>query len=126
MSVYYVTHPNIGVSATVYAPSTEKARTTFLDYLERSGRLSRAMRSSLRVNMVAEKMEDPGGVISDLELHYEYTGEPEKFVLPEREGFTEVPELPEVPEVPVYEEEEGPVEEEVTMPIQKVALGDSF
>ena len=38
MSYYYVTHPNVDFSATVKAPSTDKARTTFLDYLERSGK----------------------------------------------------------------------------------------
>lgn len=75
MSIYWVTHPNIDVSATVYAPSTEKARTVFLDYLERSSQISRPQRGPLRVDMVAEKIRDPYAITSDVELHY---GEPSR------------------------------------------------
>jgi len=73
MSTYWVTHPNIDLSATVHAPSTEKARTLFLDYLERSNRIGRAQRGPLRENMVAEKMSNSEDIMSDVELYY---GEP--------------------------------------------------
>lgn len=72
MTYYYVTHPNLGISATVTAPTTEKARTTFLDYLERAGKIRRAHRGYLRENMVAEKISSPESVMSDVQLDYRY------------------------------------------------------
>jgi len=42
MPIYYVIHPNLEIKATVDAPSTEKARTVFLDYLERQGKIAQA------------------------------------------------------------------------------------
>lgn len=69
---YYTTHPNLGISALVEAPTTEKARTTFLDYLERQNLIGRADRQYWRKNMVAERMEDPRDVSADIELHYGY------------------------------------------------------
>lgn len=70
--VYYVTHPNLETTALIHAPATEKARTTFLDYLERGGQISRADRQYWRRNMVAEKMDDPYDVTADVELYYGY------------------------------------------------------
>lgn len=72
MSTYYTTHPNLSVTALVDAPTTEKARTTFLDYLERRNLISRADRSYWRKNMVAERMDDPRDVQADVELYYGY------------------------------------------------------
>lgn len=69
MVAYYVTHPYMDRTAVIYAPSTEKARTTFLDWLERNGLISRKSRQTYRRDMVAEKLEDPG-VPSDIVLHY--------------------------------------------------------
>ncbi|MHA2069460.1 MAG: hypothetical protein ACXABY_34290, partial [Candidatus Thorarchaeota archaeon] len=83
MTIYYVTHPNLQVSALVHAPATEKARTTFLDYLERRSEIPRADRQAWRRNMVAERMEDPYDVQADVELHYGY----EEGDLGELEGF---------------------------------------
>lgn len=80
MNVYYVTHPNLDLSAKVTAPSTEKARTVFLDYLERVGKLRRSRRGQLRGNMVAEKLQDSFGVDADMELAYGSAG---------RQGFGE-------------------------------------
>jgi hypothetical protein len=71
-NTYYVTHPNLGRSAVVHAPSTEKARTTFLDWLERNNHISRAERQRWRRNMVAERLEYPSEVGSDVELWYGY------------------------------------------------------
>jgi hypothetical protein len=70
MSEYYVTHPGIDVTATVEAPSTEKARTTFLDYLERHGIVDRKYRQTLRGNMAAKKVS--GEIRGDIDLHYGY------------------------------------------------------
>jgi hypothetical protein len=78
MSVYYVTHPSIDLTAIVTAPTTEKARTTFLDYLERRGMLSRAKRGFVRGNMVAERLHDPASVTADVELSYGYEPMPEE------------------------------------------------
>jgi len=74
MSYYYVAHPNVDFSATVKAPSTDKARTTFLDYLERSGKASRKNRQQIRRNTVAERIEFPEEVDTDVTLYYDYTG----------------------------------------------------
>jgi len=130
---YYVTHPNLPVTAVVYAPSTEKARTTFLDWLERNGHMNRSNRQALRRNMVAERLED-GNVQSDVVLHYGYkTGGPpmeEVFkgqpiaqggptdVEENWEGLYPLEEQEPIEfEVPKVIEEKGP-----TMPIQKVML----
>lgn len=72
MSYYYVAHPNEDFSATVSAPSTDKARTTFLDYLERTGRASRANRQSIRRHLIAERIDAPEEVEADVNLHYNY------------------------------------------------------
>ncbi len=140
--VYFVTHPNLDVTALVHAPSTEKARTTFLDYLERTGRISRAGRQYWRRNMVAEKMEDPYDVTADVELYYGYEspGVPEvpyEEFRPRREVWESFPdaEIPEEPldlsYVPEVEQHElvrrsiGEVAKETPRrlsPIQKLAL----
>ena len=71
MPLYYVTHPNIDISATVHgAPSTEKARTMFLDWLERRGRIRRSRRGYYREDMVAERMSGEGEITSDVDLYY--------------------------------------------------------
>jgi hypothetical protein len=71
MIPYYVMHPALGVTAVVHAPSTEKARTTFLDWLERNGNMRRMDRQQLRKDMVAKRLED-SNVQSDVVLHYGY------------------------------------------------------
>jgi len=70
-NVYYVMHPTLGVTAVVHAPSTEKARTTFLDWLERNNHIRREDRHAYRRNMVAERLEDEH-TPSDVVLHYGY------------------------------------------------------
>ena len=72
MPIYYVTHPSMGLDAKVEAPSTEKARTTFLDYLERNGRIGRSQRDAYRRNLVAERLRDPEVIQADLDLAYDY------------------------------------------------------
>jgi len=73
---YFVMHPSLGVTAEVSAPTTEKARTTFLDWLERNNYISRSHRQAYRKNMVAERMEDAGAVRTDVSLHYGYRDSP--------------------------------------------------
>jgi len=66
------------VSATVDAPTTEKARTTFLDYLERGGKIRRRDRQAWRKNMVAERLRDGNEVFSDVRLDYDYVAPPQE------------------------------------------------
>ena len=87
MRDYFVTHPRLNKTAVIHAPSTEKARTTFLDWLERNGMISRRDRQSWRRDMVAERIEDPN-VYSDVELWYGYEEEPSIHRFPEK-GITE-------------------------------------
>lgn len=105
---YYVTHPNLDFSAKVDAPSTEKARTTFLDYLERNGVISRRRRQYVRENMVAEKLEHPETVDADIELSYGYRAEEgPAYQLGGREEYYERGEVPpsrEMVEIPLDEE----------------------
>lgn len=140
MNAYYVTHPYIKRIAVVHAPTTEKARTTFLDWLERGGLLPRARRQAYRRDMIAEKLEDPN-VPSDVELYYEYgeaplvpappSGEPEEVL---RLGG-EMVEAPIRREEEVWEGDEHEIgdylkpteefreEEPRRMPIQEISLG---
>jgi len=74
VSEYYVTHPSISLTALVKAPTTEKARTAFLDYLERSGMIARRSRQFYRENMIAERMNEDLPVRADIELSYGYVG----------------------------------------------------
>lgn len=109
MSVYYVTYPNLDISATVTAPSTDKARTTFLDWLERTGRMSRKNRQRLRRHLVAERLEFPEEVEADVRLNYQYDGgEAEEELEPVRVAHEAPPEL----ETGFLEEEEPFGEEE--------------
>ena len=126
-------------SATIEAPSTEKARTTYLDYLERQGMLSRSRRQELRQNMVADRVVDPSEVMADITLSYGYEAarfEPvEREELQLGEGMVEVPIEPR--RKPAYEEgpevDLGPVEKEaptervekprITSPIAQISLG---
>ncbi len=131
MTVYYVTHPNLNERAKVYAPSTEKARTTFLDYLERNGLIDRGNRHTFRTNMVAERLEDPEAAWVPLELHYGYEEdgsyrlEPTQSLPQYGEEYVEPIGYEEPigePELPM--EEEPPIEPRLKLsPIQKLALG---
>ena len=76
MSAYFVTHPLMDKTAVVYAPSTEKARTTFLDWLERNGLMDRRKRQAFRRDMVAARLESPD-IPADVELHYGYPEAPQ-------------------------------------------------
>lgn len=131
MSSYYVTHPNLGISAVVDAPATEKARTTFLDWLERTGQITRGDRQRWRRNMVAERLEDPGEVMADVELHYGYEEaggyrRPDVVDIPigiDRPEIVDIPmdiDEPEVIDIPVELKEEQPPN---LSPIARVSLG---
>lgn len=136
-TAYYVMHPALGVTAVVYAPSTEKARTTFLDWLERNHLMRRADRQQLRKDMVAKKLEDPN-VQSDVVLNYGYqeaasiiqmpSSEPEPsfedYANMESMGhpFSPGKEETPVPKQLVPLELPETVKEEPRMPIQKVML----
>jgi len=72
MNVYYVKHSELGKDALVHAPSTEKARTAFLDYLERNGMVSRKDRQSWRKGLITDRVEE-GETSAEVELWYGYT-----------------------------------------------------
>lgn len=118
MNTYYLSHPQIEQTAVVEAPSTETARTTFLDYLERNSIISRRQRQSLRKDMIAHRVDDPSEFQPDITLSYGYT-----------EGGTVKLEEPgvaleEVPETAESEEENANLESPVksTSPIQELAI----
>lgn len=70
MRTYYITAPGLNIDAKVTAPSTEKARTEFLDFLERTGRIHRRDRQTLRRVMATQRLENPYEVSADVELSY--------------------------------------------------------
>jgi hypothetical protein len=115
MADYYVTHPNLNFSAIVHAPTTEKARTTFLDYLERSGQLSRSARQRLRMSMVAERVDDPFGLDADVELSYDYVSQPESLPVGDIASTGEYQEPSIEPPIPAEEPS-------TRSPIQEVSL----
>ena len=133
MPFYYVTHPSLGFTAVIDAPSTEKARTTYLDYLERQGRVPRSERQHLRRNMVASRILDPGEVTVDINLAYGYeevsfaTEEPKYGSTPiQYEPTSEGPPEPNIGQMEMEEAEhyDKQVEEpQVFSPIQLISLG---
>ena len=114
-TAYFVMHPTLGVTGVVYAPTTEKARTTFLDWLERNNHIRRADRQAFRKNMGAQRLDDPN-VPSDVVLHYGYEeGSSTRYRLPatEEESRLVAGESPEEVYYPdLTEEEEGPLDGE--------------
>ncbi len=124
MSYYYVAHPNLEYSATVKAPSTDKARTTYLDFLERSGRASRKNRQQLRKNTIADRIEFPEEVDSDVTLYYDYTGSGngEGNEEPIQVGY----EPREEPVEEDYYEPEEPEPEQDTMPVEQMGMEQSI
>ena len=120
---YVVTNPSVqGVVALVNAPSTEKARTTYLDFLERSQGLDRNLRSQLRTSTLTKRIEDGSGINFTVELDYGYRN-PEPVVQLGAEG------------VPLEEGIVEPMESQVmseqvvtrprsSMPIADVAFSD--
>jgi len=102
MATYYVFHPNVEVTAEVEAPDTKKARTTYLDYLARSGRISWDQRGNLRDGIKIDQMQ-PGEMQTSVALNYSRDAEPEE----EMELPGPPPELEEYEAPPEY----GPPEE---------------
>jgi hypothetical protein len=70
MAYYYITHPDIPVKASVEAPTTEKARTVYLDYLERHRIVRRSQRQSLRPLMILKRMDSRDEILTDITLSY--------------------------------------------------------
>lgn len=71
-NVYYVTHPSIPLTATVDSPTTEKARTTFLDFLERSGTINRRDRRQIRKGIITKLLDPNEPMAVDIALYYGY------------------------------------------------------
>lgn len=119
--IYYVSHPELEVTALVDAPSTEKARTAFLDYLERQGRVSRADRQYFRRDMIMHRTDSPEDFRADVELNYGYQEGPPSRVM------ARAPQIQETePEQPVQQVQPQPPPQIVQqapqpgMPIQRV------
>ncbi len=72
MSVYYVSSPEFPLRAKVDAPSTDKARTVYLDYLERNGTVPRRFRQEMRKGIATKRLTDSENITADVELDYEY------------------------------------------------------
>lgn len=129
--VYYVTHPNLSVTALIDAPSTEKARTTFLDYLERRNLISRTDRQYWRRNMVAERMTDAADVQADVELHYGYqeggnTMPPSMAAVPSGMADFREFEGPASSDMRALEDPEGYVEEVLEAPERPTTIREVF
>lgn len=79
-NVYYVTHPSIPLTATVDAPTTEKARTTFLDFLERSATINRRDRRQVRKGIITKLMDPNEPIAVDIALYYGYVASRPSYV----------------------------------------------
>ncbi len=92
MSDYLVSHPEIDIVAKVTdAPSTEKARTTFLDFLERGGRIPRSQRHYYREGMATKRTRFGMDTPSDVELDYRYESPEEAYQPIQPPGVEGVP-----------------------------------
>jgi hypothetical protein len=103
---YYVTHPNLEISALVEAPTTDKARTTYLDWMERSSHIQRRDRQYWRRSMIAERLDYPEDVTVDIELNYGYE-DSAPITLPQTQEYTEQVEYSD-PDVEVTVQEPPP------------------
>jgi hypothetical protein len=98
MALYYISHPSVEQKASVEAPSTDKARTTFLDWLERQNLIRRGDRQLIREGLMTKRLKDGETFPVDVELSYdfedagEYRYRPQTFVEEEepiRESYME-------------------------------------
>lgn len=120
MPTYYVKHPNIQQDAKVEAPTSEKARTEFLDFLERHGSINRRDRQSIRRNLASERLRDPDFVEAQVNLDY---GHSISSMPPLQVGFE--PSLESEPIIPIepsLEPEPAPTPALPLSPIAQVAL----
>lgn len=69
MPNYYVVSQDFGVAANVDAPDKRKARTTFLDYMQRHNYISWSQRQSLKPRLMLDKVVK-GTYPTDIELEY--------------------------------------------------------
>ena len=130
MSTYFLTHPRLDKTAVVHAPSTEKARTVFLDWLERNGSINRGDRQSWRKDMLAGRIED-GTAEGDAELWYGYEQTPQPDYVPGTPVPGRIEETMEehlrldsqMQGVPEEETEVVPSEPTKMSPIAKAAIG---
>lgn len=73
MPVYFTYHPEVGLQAQITAPTTRKARTTYLDYLYRNDLIPWRGRQEIKKSIIVDQIT-AGEVPVDLELTYR-TGE---------------------------------------------------
>jgi len=70
--MYYIEFPEKQVSAIVDAPSTDKARTAFLDTLERKGIIYRGIRGQVRSSLVVDNIDSIEGINPTYIINYSY------------------------------------------------------
>lgn len=70
MPTYFVASTELEQTAEVEAPTPRKARTTFLDYLERGDEIDRNQRQMIRETMATKKVR-PGSTGADIRLDYD-------------------------------------------------------
>lgn len=131
-NVYYVTHPSIPLTATVDSPTTEKARTTFLDFLERSGTIHRRDRRQVRKGIITKLMDPNEPIAVDIALYYSYVASRPSYV-PQASTTGVVPRPPTIAynqegqPYPYSQEDtrvsEGQVKDPRVSPLMRAALG---
>ena len=124
MNTYFLMSPSLGATAIVEAPSTDKARTAFLDYLERTGAIPRTQRRSSRRSIATKRLTDSAGVIADIRIPYDYTWD--QAPVPPQEALSYIaeessPSLPE--ELPSPLPSSGPSQVGNMSPLARAALG---
>lgn len=73
MAFYFIEHSSIPLKASVDAPSTEKARTEYLDYLERNSIIPRSKRQLVRRGLILKRMKSSDEISTDVVLSYGYS-----------------------------------------------------
>lgn len=69
MPVYFAYHPEVGIQAQVTAPTTRKARTSYMDYLTRNELVPWRGRQEFRKSIILDQI-DPGSTPVDVEINY--------------------------------------------------------
>lgn len=129
MNTYFLMLPSLGSTAIVEAPSTDKARTAFLDYLERNGSIPRNQRRLNRKNMATKLLADGADVPADIHIPYDYTWDqpplaPDEaidYIATDSQSFTASNPLP--PSVPEPVEAPQLPPQQTMSPLARAALG---
>jgi len=86
LATYYLFSPNLNVTAEVDAPTTRSARTAFLDYLTRTGKLPFSQRRVFRKKLITKRMQ-PGEIRTTVQLVYGESQPPVRVFQPTEESI---------------------------------------